>query len=232
MQNGVLSLSIILSGLYLLTIIIVVSLIFIERRSVYSTIGWVLVLILIPFGGLFLYILFGRRILKDKKLVLKKNEDEALKQCLSKPKVDSNNLLHHDVEIRHSDMITMFDSLGASTFTSGNDVELYSESNEFFDSLLNALNNAKKSINIQFYIFKDDTIGSKIIEVLEEKQREGVRVKVLYDAMGSRSLSEKSFEKLISYGGQVASFLSSKIKMLNVNLNYRNHRKLVIIDGG
>ena len=138
------------------------------------------------FWRLFLYILFGRRILKDKKLVLKKNEDEALKQCLSKPKVDSNNLLHHDVEIRHSDMITMFDSLGASTFTSGNDDELYSESNEFFDSLLNALNNAKKSINIQFYIFKDDTIGSKIIEVLEEKQREGVRVKVLYDAMGSR----------------------------------------------
>ena len=223
-------LSFIVLALYVITILIVISLIFVERRSVQSTVGWVIVLVSLPVVGLCIYILFGRRFLKDRKLVLKKNEDTAIKYNVVNMSSDLNSLSSTE-EINHIDMIKMFNNLGACPLTSGNKVDMYFESEDFFNSLINALEQAKKSINIQFYIFKNDEIGNKIIHILERKQREGVKVKLLYDAMGSRSVSNKDFEILRAYGGEVAAFLPSKIKLLNVNLNYRNHRKLVIIDG-
>lgn len=223
--------SFIVLALYIITILIVISLIFIERRSVQSTVGWVIVLVSLPIIGLFFYILFGRRFLKDRKLVLKKNEDTAIKYNNFNMLSDLNSLSTSE-ETNHRDMIKMFNNIGACPLTSGNDVDMYFESEDFFNALISALEGAKKSINIQFYIFKNDEIGSKIINILERKQKEGVRVKLLYDAMGSRSISDKDFEKLRAYGGEVAAFLPAKIKLLNVNLNYRNHRKLVIIDGG
>lgn len=224
--------SIIFSCLYLLTIIVVITMIFVERRSVQSTIAWTILLTIFPIGGLVIYVFFGRKIFKTVKIRLKKNEDNALKNnfnYISSRCTSPETLLP---VVNHLDMVEMLNSLDLPTFTYGNKVDIYTSSNNFFQELKDSLMAAKKSINIQFYIFRDDHIGSEIISILEEKQKSGVRVKLLYDAMGSRTLNPKSFNKLISYGGKVASFFPSKLKLININMNYRNHRKIVVIDGG
>lgn len=216
----------------ILDIITALELIFKYRRSIQSTISWVLLLVLFPIGGFVLYNLFGRGLKKSRKFKLKKEEDIAFRDNFLKNEFDLYSYQQDTVDIlkKHSDMIRMFCNTDNVAFTDGNKVDIYTESNEFFSALLESIENAKYSINIQFYIFKSDSIGTQIINLLEKKQKEGVRVKILYDAIGSRTLKYKVFNKLVALGGQVEAFLPHKLKKLRFNINYRNHRKLVIID--
>ena len=92
------------------------------------------------------------------------------------------------------------------------------------------MKNAKKYINIQFYIFRDDEIGNEIIDILIDKAKKGVEVRLLYDAVGSKLFSDKSIHKLKKAGVKVGVFFPSFMKIINFNLNYRNHRKIVVID--
>ncbi|MEN2258993.1 cardiolipin synthase [Paraclostridium benzoelyticum] len=86
-------------------------------------------------------------------------------------------------------------------------------------------------MHIEFYIFKDDGIGNEILDILIEKLSEGVEVRLLYDTVGSRLLSEKGIQKLRKSGGKIGAFFPSFLKIINFNLNFRNHRKIVVIDG-
>ena len=111
-----------------------------------------------------------------------------------------------------------------------NGVELFFDGKELFDEILESLKKAKHSINIQFYIFKKDEIGSQILEVLEQKAREGVEVRLLYDSVGSRSLTKKKLKTFIEAGGKVGEFFPALLRLINLNMNFRNHRKIVVID--
>ena len=107
---------------------------------------------------------------------------------------------------------------------------MYSDGKEFFSVLLDSLRKAEKSINIEFYIFKTDGIGSEILSVLEEKASKGVEVRLLYDSVGSRTLNRRVLKKLTSLGGKTGEFFPSWLKIVNLNMNFRNHRKIVVID--
>ena len=105
---------------------------------------------------------------------------------------------------------------------------MYSDGTLFFEELLTSLKKAKQSINIEFYIFKNDNIGTEILNILEEKAKEGVEVRLLYDSVGSRSLNRNVLKKLTDVGGKVGEFFPSWLKL--INMNFRNHRKIVVID--
>jgi len=137
----------------------------------------------------------------------------------------------HATVVNHRDMIYALANSNNAHFTDNNTVDIYSECNVFFDSLLDELKQAKEYINIQFYIFKDDDIGNKIIDILLDTVKKGVEVRLLYDAVGSRLLTDKSISKLKKGGVKVGAFFPSFMKLVNFNLNYRNHRKIVVIDG-
>ena len=107
---------------------------------------------------------------------------------------------------------------------------MYSDGKRFFEELLKSLNEAKKSINIEFYIFKNDDIGTKILNILEEKAKEGVEVRLLYDSVGSRSLNRDVLKNIVNAGGKIGEFFPSWLKFINLNMNFRNHRKIVVID--
>ena len=107
---------------------------------------------------------------------------------------------------------------------------MYSDGTLFFEELLTSLKKAKQSINIEFYIFKNDNIGTEILNILEEKAKEGVEVRLLYDSVGSRSLNRNVLKKLTDVGGKVGEFFPSWLKLININMNFRNHRKIVVID--
>ena len=102
---------------------------------------------------------------------------------------------------------------------------------EKFEQLLKDIDQAKNHIHIQYYIIQNDELGKRFIQALTKKAKEGVKVRVLYDDLGSRALSKKFFKEFREVGGRVEVFFPSKLKYFNPRLNFRNHRKLVIIDG-
>ncbi|MFU0824353.1 MAG: Cardiolipin synthase [Clostridium sp.] len=98
-------------------------------------------------------------------------------------------------------------------------------------ALLNSIEKAQHHIHIIYYVIKNDKIGNKVINALAKKASEGVEVRLLYDAMGCRSLPRHFFNKLKNSGGKVACFFPSLLPLINIRVNYRNHRKIVVVDG-
>ena len=218
--------------IYLINFLAIINLVFREKRNIETTVAWILVLITAPALGCILYLAFGRGISKNNMFKIKEAEDKILKENIidTQLKLQCNSDLEPNL-IGYKDMIYALANSNTSNFTTNNDVKIYPEPIDFFDSLLEELQKAEKYINIQFYIFKDDEIGNKIIDILIDKARKGVEVRLLYDAVGSRLLSDKSILRLKKSGVKVGAFFPSFLKIINFNVNYRNHRKLVIIDG-
>lgn len=223
---------IIVTSVYIINFLVILNLIFREKRSTETTVAWILILTTIPAFGFILYFIFGRGISKDNMFKIKEAEDKIIKNTI----VDSNLKLKDTSKldatiVNNRDMIYALTNSNNAYFTTNNTVDIYENSSDFFNSLLDELQKAKEYINIQFYIFKDDEIGNKIIDILLEKANEGVEVRLLYDAVGSRLFTDKSIIKLKKSGVKVGAFFPSFMKIVNFNLNYRNHRKIVVIDG-
>lgn len=217
---------------YIFNFLVILNLIFREKRNIETTVAWILILSTIPALGFVMYIAFGRGISKDNMFKIKETEDRIIKDNILSTynKLQCKDIFDSNL-IEHRDMIYSLANSNFANFTTNNQVDIYDDGKDFFDSLLKELKKAKYYINIQFYIFKDDNIGSKIIDILLEKAKEGVEVRLLYDAVGSRLLTDKSILKLKKGGVKVGAFFPSFMKIINFNLNYRNHRKIVIIDG-
>ena len=223
---------ILITAIYIINSLAIINLIFREKRSIEATVAWVLILITAPAIGCIFYIAFGRGVSKNNMFKIKEAEDKILRENIidTQIKLDHNSDFEPDL-IGYKDMIYALANSNSSNFTTNNDVEIFPDSKDFFESLLKELKKAKHHINIQFYIFKDDEIGNKIIDILIEKAKKGIEVRLLYDAVGSRLFSDKSINKLKKAGVKVSAFFPSFMKIINFNLNYRNHRKIVVIDG-
>jgi cardiolipin synthase len=111
-----------------------------------------------------------------------------------------------------------------------NDVKIYTDIAEQYEDMINDISDAKKSVNILYFVYRKDIIGAKLLEILVQKAREGVKIKLIVDDIGSLWANRGFFKPLIDGGGEVLRFLAGPWKYLNRNLNFRNHRKMVIID--
>ena len=231
MENLPLSLfEIMLTAIYLINFILVVDLIFRGKRNIDNTLTWIVILVLVPPVGFILYAMFGRSIAKKNMFSVKEKEDKVIKDKILESYVEIESNLDPYLDENKDIIYTLANSNNAH-FTADNDVDIYPESNMFFNSLLEELKKAEEYINIQFYIFKDDRIGKEIIEILKEKAQSGVEVRLLYDAVGGRNLSRKAVKEMKEAGVQVANFFPSFLNIINFNINFRNHRKIVVIDG-
>ena len=221
---------IVLTAIYLINFILVVDLIFRGKRNIDNTLTWIVILVLVPPVGFILYAMFGRSIAKKNMFSVKEKEDKVIKDKILESYVEIESNLDPYLDENKDIIYTLANSNNAH-FTADNDVDIYPESNMFFNSLLEELKKAEEYINIQFYIFKDDRIGKEIIEILKEKAQSGVEVRLLYDAVGGRNLSKKAVKEMKEAGVQVANFFPSFLNIINFNINFRNHRKIVVIDG-
>ena len=219
-----------LTAIYLINFILVVDLIFRGKRNIDNTLTWIVILVLVPPVGFILYAMFGRSIAKKNMFSVKEKEDKVIKDKILESYVEIESNLDPYLDENKDIIYTLANSNNAH-FTADNDVDIYPESNMFFNSLLEELKKAEEYINIQFYIFKDDRIGKEIIEILKEKAQSGVEVRLLYDAVGGRNLSRKAVKEMKEAGVQVANFFPSFLNIINFNINFRNHRKIVVIDG-
>ena len=118
-----------------------------------------------------------------------------------------------------------------AVLTQDNDVKIFKDGSDKFEALIEDILTAKDHIHIQYYIFKLDNLGQRIINAVIKKVKQGVKVRILYDEMGSRGVRKSHFKELTALGGEVEVFFPSILPMINPRLNFRNHRKIVVIDG-
>ena len=216
-------------------IILALAIIFLERREPSSTWAWLLVMFFIPVVGFVLYLLLGRQ-MRKKHFFRWEGRKKIGIDALVDYQIESINkgtfeYKLTDVASRHKELIYMHLLSGHAVLTQDNHVEIFDDGQEKFDELLHDIHHAKDHIHVQYYIFKLDRLGTRILNALIEKAKQGVQVRILYDEMGSRGVHKRDFKQLIKYGGEVEVFFPSILPLINPRMNYRNHRKLVLVDG-
>ncbi|MEK4850891.1 cardiolipin synthase [Paenibacillus sp. FSL H7-0756] len=217
----------------LINIILALGFLFIERREAGYTWAWLMVLFFIPILGFVLYIFFGRNLKKKNfyKLFIEEQEyvqAEADKQlaAFAEGADDRSQLLQN-----YAQLINMNIRSSHGLLSNDNDIVIYSDGHQKFAALFEDIRSARAEINIQYYIIQPDALGKQLRDELTRKAREGVKVRLLYDEVGSKRISRHFFRELRAAGGEVEVFFPSLIKPLNFRINNRNHRKLCIIDG-
>ncbi|MDR1567285.1 MAG: cardiolipin synthase [Streptococcaceae bacterium] len=208
--------------------------IFRERKQTSSTWAWLLILVFIPIVGFILYTFLGRGIshtrlfdLKIQRRIgglddLKKQQEDVQKISEVRKKtevLDELSLIY---------MLTLHEQ---AYFSEDNDIKLFTDGTEKFDALIEDINLATDTINMEYYIFRMDNLGKRVYQALLAAQKRGVEVRVLLDAWGSNGVKRHDFSELINAGGEVVFFFPLFLPWINPRLNYRNHRKIVVIDG-
>lgn len=222
------------TGLTVLNILLAFFVIFLERRDIGVTWAWLMVLLFLPGIGFVLYIMFGQNLSKRK--IYKLDEQQVYRilpyyeNQLSGFR--SGKISYRDDSIKqYQDLIYMNLLSGHSLLTQDNEIKVYTDGNDKFNDLLKDIESAQHHIHIMYYIVRNGTLSKRVVEALTKKAEEGVQVRFLYDAVGSMRLSKHIFRDLLAAGGKVSSFFPSRIPLINIRMNYRNHRKLAIIDG-
>lgn len=208
--------------------------IFMEKRNAGSTWAWLLVLYFIPILGFILYLLLGKNLPKRHLFEWEDRKKIGIEEMIS----SQIALFHNDRFTPHNQLIHDYKGLiymllanNDAILTADNSIDIFTDGKDKFRSLFEDIKDAKETIHLQYYIFKNDDLGKKLIGLLTEKAKQGVNVRILYDDLGSRGIRKKHFRDLIAAGGEVEAFFPSRLPIINYRINYRNHRKLVIIDG-
>ena len=223
-----------ISLIYIVNICMAMIVIFLERKDPTATLAWVLVLLIFPGFGFLLYLLlaqnFSRKQLFIMKVYAKKTFGDYIK--VQKELFSTGGLVFNDKNIEnYKDLIKMNLFYYGFSYTQNNEIVIYTDGERKFQELFNSLENAKDHIHMEYYIIRNDDLGNKLLNLLSKKAKEGVEVRLLYDSVGGRQISKDKIEKLKNSGVKVAVFFSSTIPFVNFKINYRNHRKIVVIDG-
>ncbi len=221
---------------YALNLLLLLIMIFVERKQPQSVFGWFAVLALFPIGGFVLYMLFGGGLSIRTRVYIrrKKRYTQDYLQFVSWQRINFDKLRAKNEKYDYAyKLIKFVKSNDNNVFSTGNSVKVFTDGPSKLESLKNDLKNAKNNINIEYYIFGDDKTGKEIMDILCQKARSGVKVKLIYDSVGSLKSPRRFFRKLKKAGGEVAEFFPPfmGIRLINFKINYRNHRKIVVIDG-
>ncbi|MFC0524766.1 cardiolipin synthase [Pontibacillus salicampi] len=218
------------SILFTISAVFIGIVIFFENRHPSQTLTWLVVLAAVPIIGFFFYIIFGQNYRKRRMFQQKGELDE---QAFQKIEGARN---HHPYEMEqmgdHQKMLfQLAQRLAHSPITFNTDTKVLTDGREKFDTLLSQLRQAAHHIHMEYYIVRHDEIGNEIKEILMEKARSGVEVRFLYDDVGSWKLSGRYKRELREAGVEVVPFSPVRLPFLNNKINFRNHRKIVVVDG-
>ncbi len=219
--------------LFVFNFIFVFAVIFFQRKEPKSAWAWLLLLYFIPVLGFFIYLLAGTDMLKRKMFKTKEVEDN-IHETISRQRnhIKTAKMQSQSPEITGYLDLVMYNLETAGTaLTSNNNIDILTDGNEKFNVLLEDIRRASKYIHIQYYIIRDDAVFGRILAALKEKAKEGVEVRILFDAMGCREVKKSYWRKMEKDGIKTAEFFPALLRRLNLRVNYRNHRKIVVIDG-
>lgn len=223
----------VMDHLLIINVLLSLIIVFFERRSPQAVWTWLLLLYFIPIVGFILYLVIGQDFHKSRMFKAKEIEGE-LKYAVRKQEetIYRRQLRLVNPELnRFRDLILYNLEAGQAVLTDNNDIRIYTDGKEKFHALIEEMKQAKKYIHLQYYIIRSDELWQQIEPVLIVKAHEGVEVRVLFDSMGCRTMHNRDWERLEREGVQVAEFFPAFLGQLQLRMNYRNHRKIVVIDG-
>ncbi|MFD1483784.1 cardiolipin synthase [Lacticaseibacillus baoqingensis] len=207
--------------------------VFRERRDIAATWAWLLVLNFLPLVGFLLYAFFGRKLSHRQldKIRAQPNAEltEALQQQRASIPPYSPADSHTDASVKN--MIELFQNIDNAFVTTNNQSAIFTDGPQLFADMQAEIRQAQHHVYIEFYTFYADQLGTELLATLIEKAREGVDVRILYDSWGSMGARAAFFQPLRDAGGFAEPFLGIHSNLLDFRLNFRNHRKIVVIDG-
>ena len=198
-----------------------------DNKKPAKSFAYIFLLLLFPIGGVLLYFLLGVHYQKKKLFTRFRNYQGEYIQTSNNRDKNKEGLIK--IPGITQKIPTLFYNIDYVQFTVKNDIKFLVNGEEKFPVLIGELKKAKKTIYLEYYIFNDDKIGNKIIEILCEKSLEGVDVKVIYDPVGS-SLSKKAVKRLKQHNVEIKSYMPVFFSRFAHKANYRNHRKIIVID--
>ncbi|WLD94921.1 cardiolipin synthase [Alkalihalobacillus sp. AL-G] len=221
---GALSLFFSLSALFIGLVI------FMENRHPSQTLTWIVVLAAFPFVGFFFYLLFGKNYRKKKMFAQKALIDEEAFSRFEQNRAINNEQFQMMGDHQRL-LFKLAQKLGKSPVSFNTNTRVLTNGKETYACIFQSIKSAKEHIHLEYYIVRDDRIGRELQTLLTEKARAGVEVRFLYDGVGSWRLSQEYVDELEQAGVQVKAFLPVKLPFFNNKINYRNHRKIIVIDG-
>jgi len=225
---------------FLLPILIVadiffaITIVFVERKDPNRAVSWILVLLLLPFLGFFLYLVFGQNYRKEKLFSLKKESDQKLTDLMTSQinEIKAKEDMQTDRwsgAIRRMAVLLLQNN--RAIITTNNHITPYTDGKAKFADLIKEISNARDHVHMEYFILKDDGLGRDIMKALTERARAGVEVRLLVDGVGSGGLPKHFYDEFTAAGGKHAVFFPSLFSYFNFRVNFRNHRKIAVIDG-
>ncbi len=224
----------VISLVFLVTSIAIAIIVIFEKRSPHKTAAWILALVLLPGVGLVFYLVFGQQYRKNKMFSrrglknlgrIRSIASRQLRQLQKKELRLSPQVLEKEKVIK----LLMNNS--HAILTTGNRLRILNNGDKTYKAVFEALEKAKHHIHLEYYIVEDDVVGNRLKDVLIKKSLEGVEVRMIIDDVGSWGLSKKYLRDLREAGVDVQSFMEVRFPRLTARVNYRNHRKIAVIDG-
>jgi len=214
-------------------IFFVITIVFIERKNPTRAVSWILVMLLLPFLGFFLYLVFGQNYRKEKLFSLKNEADQRLTDLLASQikevKAKEDTLTDRWSGAFHRMALLLQNN--RALITNNNHITPYTDGKAKFADLIGAISNARDHVHMEYFILKDDGLGRDIMKALTERARAGVEVRLLVDGVGSGGLPKHFYDEFTAAEGKHAVFFPSLISYFNYRVNFRNHRKIAVIDG-
>ncbi len=224
----------IIGALYVISVIVTIIIIIHDKRDPVKALSWIIVIALLPIVGFIFYIVFGRNHRKDKLFNRKEVKDmEQFEKLIKQQLYDIHNptLLHKSEIDNNRDIITLLLNNNKSLLTVNNRLKILNNGKATFDEIIDALKKARTFIHMEYYIIEDDKLGNTIADILIEKAKQGIEVRVIYDDVGSWGLSKKYIKRLRNAGVDIRCFMQVVFPWLTSKVNYRNHRKILVVDG-
>ena len=220
-------LTILFVALYAYTLITTISVLLLENRNPVKSLSWVLVLLFLPILGLIFYLIFGQNLKKQKIIKKRIRMPSRLQQNLSGIDKDGTSI----TDTNQLNLIKLLIKNSDANVYCNNKIEILAEGKLTFDAMFEAIRNAENHIHVEFFIFGNDKISNDLRELLIQKAKEGIRVRMIYDFWGSFFLSRMYLRTLRDAGVYIRPFLPLRLRFGRSKINYRNHRKILIVDG-
>lgn len=224
----------IFSLVFLVTAIPFAIMIVLEKRSPYKTVAWILILILLPIFGLIFYLFFGQEYRKRKIFSRKGIKSLGKIRRLSLEQLRDFNQKHLHLSSTvygKENIIRLLLNNSDALLTTGNQLKILNDGKITFQTIFETIKNARHHIHLEYYIFSNDKIGNQLKSLLIEKSREGVEVRMIIDDVGSWDLKKDFIAEMRNNGIAIYSFMEVRFPRLTSRVNYRNHRKIIIVDG-
>jgi len=211
---------------YQIIVILAVIHVVLDNRQPAKTMAWALVIYFVPIVGIIFYLFFGINTRKERHV-----SERSMNQLTKRSMLEFAEQENLRLPEKHRPLMDLFINQNLSLPFKDNEVDIYTDGYQFFPALLAAIRKAESHIHIDMYIFAEDALGHLVADALIEKVHQGVEVRLIYDDVGCWNVSHRFFERMREEGIEIMPFLPVRFPSFTSKVNYRNHRKIIVIDG-